>query len=1599
MAFPSKSASLFSNKFVNSIKASRQDGYGFIPLLGAGISAPAGVPIIKEIAGYLNRTICISLGLDEVRNTFWNPRLHEWPRFKDVVETGEWVAKVISALESPPDHLVNSNWVVQEAIGAMADWRSSLQFLSRITNNAQGDLVLNSPDPEVVDRFFLRVIHDGYSPSLAHRTLAALTRLLRVEAILTTNFDELVETAFRQKGEEITSFDVHLNSGLPPYDVLESCLSIVKLHGGRYGLRADYSLDAQPSEADRKTFLSYIAGKRLPQDYELNLSRHSLAPQNHLIVIGHSGDDARIASLLQTAYMHFNNSFRIYWLSYSKSDEEKAKTLVQRTKDQYCVDGFDANPFDTFVIEQNHHTGFFLQELYQQLALGLPTINQFYPSAAQLFVPVQCLRNVNEENEERSNQAKAQEIFSKKVRKTIEKDEGRLVVASSKSGVYGITATASQEFSDLEDDYFHCIWLDLDEASNTEELTEIILDSFARRAGVDEWIPVVHEKEPEGRVKEINRYTTNSQNKWILFLNGRDGAGTSGDNRGLSPNGWLDDVEESRKFVQILKDLSGDTCPNVAVVLLCFEGHILEAINESTRAHHFRLMTPLATHEPETLIEKGMKWVTDKTRGLKPEEYELQVKARGRFLLAMTLLRRSRYLSLTWSWAFHGGDIVQELAFKEPISETRFESSQKWLDLLESQEIIYRKPGGFIWMDTDVRDGLRKELLRRPLLKKQEAEILHGIAEWLQKAFFSSRDPLAAIDTTFYRLSNSLVCLENCHESLTQNKKRGPRTRPIAQRYYEEIKHLSRCMNSLMDAAFLLNTAKHEMLRSGYSKATCRQLEHLRDMMATEIRAQIDLLRKTGTIPQDLTKMIDQIWEQNDFLIELTLRLNRTIAHEVAELGTAFKRHRQWRKFRETGLIEHDPDPNGFEPVENLDLFDSIEWLGNISTFFIAIRNYKHSRASLRLLFRSLGFPFELIDKPIKNNKLQTNAVGLIRIVARWAREKKLESAVDCDTVFNATINGLARSMQLYLVRGQGYHLVSRRTRRNEIDVYNNKMYLSYLKADCCYRAAEELGRFIEEGRTVRNLGDRKKIALCHAWLHEKQRLLTQFGLVRSVLRDFAEAIRRLEEAEAILDTMELGHDSLERGILNLHRAEILTQQAMFRPGKLPEVMTHLGEHRQSLLSIHAKRGAEQCIVYHQNWGKSRLIRKNTIFVKDALREVSKASKSLQKHRKNVWWVTWMFEIRLKAIELCVFASLSDFGNRSLAYLGTESAPEYSLSECDRILADSLRMIRLDVFRLARILESYARCLMCVKVKRLVIISQLEAFRWLKRRINLIDTCRTATATFESLLEEHTESRNPVSMQDLRRSIGEKLEPKFDETKKEIEEIETELRYKLKSQADLECEIEKLERNSDLDSKQETDECRNRLAELNIEVEFLAGEKKRFEDLRVALSPQEIAKTLGGARESLLPKTLVSKARAKVKRFDEIKPTTDLADCITKRQKSLLSFEGDLEENSSEEGGLEDGDFNESGVTEGNFTLPKILLQEAGFDEEKRSLQERQLKMHEKCQEAHAELQNKLKEKKQLETKLENDVLEYVNHVITETSEILDFTANWNGEA
>ncbi len=831
--------------------------------------------------------------------------------------------------------------IFQEALGAIANWRGSLQFLSRLVPHEQGELQLGPPKPEVIDTFFLHVVRpNGARPTLTHRMLVWLASTIRADIVLTTNFDELLEQAFRETGMPTTVFDVHISAGLPPQRVCEVQRSLIKLHGGRYGLRADYTLDDQALEADREQFVSYVAAAPTVRDLHHSENPTPVAPQRHLLVLGFSGRDGRILSLIDHAARRTSEPLKVFWVCHSKKDVEHVQRLAERSDTSL-----------TFCRTPN--LGLFLLEAYQAITKRLPASGLPFPSVSELPTAPNLPREESERDDVLERHVDALCGHMKTAKQ--QTHQARLVAVVGPWDSLDHFRVAQRAYHRILDGPDAVLWLDMDDVASVDDLLEKLLHAIARQSGAADWMPLPLKGSDEEK-RELKHSVQMSQRDWTLFLNCSDGVGRTVP---VSPtpaaqdevNGWVEhglpappDIAQKHRegqgsparalnkttalnelertepasepdhyavgpttpsevpdheitasgpdFLRFLRQISKDV-PGLTVVLIYnsktrsgvsrFHASLHE--REQPRTVDVESGSPIRDASPTTrngvvtLVEKAITWAGSDI-------------GRQTFLLAITSLRRVMYPALLRSAGCH-------VRLKRPDAENlikRFELTKKYMKGLVRDEIAYLKPGGFAWMSLAVRQGIHDRLVKGALAEFKPAEILcqvhHQFAEWYLKLYAASGSWEAAFESIYHRCRNAeQMLILASDDSVTSN----------------QPKRLRRAHESMVAVLALLDVVEPDLLVGPFSRAACRQLVFLRRVLLAHLRTATKARHLADTAEQPkLHELFRKIHYRS-------LLLNRTIAREVCEHEKAFERHNQIEQMEAPHRARHegalwDPD-------------------------------------------------------------------------------------------------------------------------------------------------------------------------------------------------------------------------------------------------------------------------------------------------------------------------------------------------------------------------------------------------------------------------------------------------------------------------------------------------------------------------------------------------------------------------------------------------------------------------------------------------------------------------------------------------------------------
>ncbi len=291
------------------------------------------------------------------------------------------------------------NYQLQQAFGALADWRSALHFLSQIESivpsrdsEHPASHHLGPSDPSIIDSFFRELVDKRY-PALTHKMLHALSTVLRADVLLTTNFDDLIERAFQNAGAPLTVYEVSSNDPLPTASLVLRGRTLVKLHGGKVWLKADESLDELPTSQDIRNFIGYLSGRPMRpmnegSDGDLTIVNGPTA----LLICGVSGNDRRIQHLLMHA-LAWMPDLKLFWMGYTNSDYIAAKKLAKFAAD-FCGKHTSLKRFaQTKAIKermnfcQHSHPGLFLLRLIQVLSKSTPPSGAIFPALWHLPSP------------------------------------------------------------------------------------------------------------------------------------------------------------------------------------------------------------------------------------------------------------------------------------------------------------------------------------------------------------------------------------------------------------------------------------------------------------------------------------------------------------------------------------------------------------------------------------------------------------------------------------------------------------------------------------------------------------------------------------------------------------------------------------------------------------------------------------------------------------------------------------------------------------------------------------------------------------------------------------------------------------------------------------------------------------------------------------------------------------------------------------------------------------------------------------------------------------------------------------------------------------
>ncbi|HEX3126861.1 MAG TPA: SIR2 family protein [Thermoanaerobaculia bacterium] len=219
---------------------------------------------------------------------------------------------------------------------------------------------LTSSNPDYVDTLFQSLVK-GRQPGTTHRFLAFLTPILNLRLFLTINFDHLLERALRLEGLQPTVYEVSRESPLPHPTLVQTELSVVKLHGGTFGLRVGEELEQPLDENSRRRLEHYL--------------KPDTASDVALLVMGIGGRDRRIRDLVELVAKRRSSpdSISVYWMHFEPECPELIWKLAKRLEPEGGV--------SPICPVRTYSPSAFLQELYYRATSSYPpSIHAYSPT-------------------------------------------------------------------------------------------------------------------------------------------------------------------------------------------------------------------------------------------------------------------------------------------------------------------------------------------------------------------------------------------------------------------------------------------------------------------------------------------------------------------------------------------------------------------------------------------------------------------------------------------------------------------------------------------------------------------------------------------------------------------------------------------------------------------------------------------------------------------------------------------------------------------------------------------------------------------------------------------------------------------------------------------------------------------------------------------------------------------------------------------------------------------------------------------------------------------------------------------------------------------
>lgn len=1094
---------------INLIKKDVDSGYGIVPLIGAGFSAPSGIPAGVDYTAYLFYCLAKVFGSDgtcKVRQennliSQWNPASLRWPDFSEVPiyenlwdNMKQWSEQILSGAGNFSVEGKMARW---QAAGVVSDWRATLHLLSRlrIEKGVESDeskkVVLRFPDNRVIDSFFV-TLTKGKKPNAAHMFLPHLADILRIKIILTTNFDNLIENAFQQFDMPIAVFDVHMDASLPDPGFVRSQRSVVKMHGGRYGLRADFTLDKYPSSDDVEKFKGYMS---LYNSNQIKMGEN----QRNLLVLGVGGKEHRTIALICRTMMDLSD-LKVYWLCYHEDEKNTVRNtftyILSHLRDRKEIMAKDIDHIlSRIYLTNTPYLSLFFLEFYQNIFLSLPPAGLNFPA-------IWPIPPMPPEFEEESDEAKSVNKLIKTVKDytTYEIDlsehDTRLSLISS---LFYKIATE-----------LHCICIDFYPGIDELDFAYSVIESCAIETGHPDFQPSVDafwfkEKKYDHINKQLLQIIQKATRKFILFINLK-----------ITPEDKLTDTEKlkelTRKYLRKLIDnnLSNDVQdknykPDIRYLIIENSSETAVFNFKEWFSHLFDKNGDYKFKLEENNIQGGIpaKIIPDIENYLKSEVFK-------RFILALSLTRNINLISLLHSWAFIKAP--QSLSVKLDNDPIRYYMAKVCLQLLREKELIRDDNGYYVHMPVEVKKAIQ-EYLKNDFVDEADyyficSESHQGIADWHMKLYRASGDIRAAFEATYHRL----CCIRDALKMANTGTAKHEKSRLI--------------ITSLIEIDSDLDMAKVTAFKNVHlSTLTQRISKLLEDIEEIALNKQIS---NNEWYFYKLTSIECKI-----------LNINQTYYNLIYAFHSYNRNNTRLHKYCEEPIELQKTKNNLFDKRE--DKNHVYKCYGEAKRYMVQ-RNYTEAENNFKeaLLLMEFGDVLNLITNQARQFEQRRETVYLRSQVRKWIMKGsvELENSRGKNQTRNVSLSQNILSLMVKILRNyQQLKLFQAQINRYYADLITDhtKKEAFINKENNYLQQAEKI--YITSTEILRYFKDLNSTYKFNALIR------TNTGIMLSRMRRHVEAYRRYNEAYSYLNFGQIQGKPIEFAIIDLRRAETFLSQ------------------------------------------------------------------------------------------------------------------------------------------------------------------------------------------------------------------------------------------------------------------------------------------------------------------------------------------------------------------------------------------------------------------------------------------------------------------------